>query len=197
MERTTGLRFSESLAGYLGQGADFWDAYHSGQASGGFAQFWVTVRIPDLDGFLADPEHAASMTGRLTVAALGRVPVQEGRICLFVRQGRERRLRYALPFAVNGVRYLLRGEKHIRGPRSQLWRQMTTLYAELARLDEGPGEVLSRGVLRIGAGQVLRQALSFRPVGTIIPLSGLRDLVRFLRFCSAEMNAARPDGQDS
>lgn len=193
MVRATGLRFSESLSGYLGEGADFWEAHRDGRARGQSARFWVTVRIPDLDRFLAEPEHIAALTGRLSVAGLGTAPVDDGRLHLFTRRGQEGLLLYYLPFAKNGERYLLWGEKRLHYARGlAAWRQMTMLYTELARRgDGGPQALLARGVLKIGPWQVLLQALSFRPLGTLNPLRAMGDYLRFLRFSSREIRASR------
>ena len=187
--KATGLRFSESLSGYLGEGSDFWEAYRDGRMRGRSARFWVTVRIPDLDGFVADPEHMASMTGRLTVADLGSATVDDGRIHLFCRRDGAKRLLYYLPFRRDGERYLLWGEKRLNNPNGlEAWRQMTTLYTELvSQGDGGPEATLGRGVLRIGPAQVARQALSFRPLGTVSPLRVISDYIRFLRFSSREI----------
>ncbi len=189
MGKATGLRFSESLSGYLGEGADFWQAFKDGRARRRSAQFWVTVRIPDLDGFMANPEHEASMTGRLAVAGLGTALVPDGRIHLFCVRGQEKRLLYYLPFKKGAESYLLWGEKRLRKPRGfDAWRQMTTLYTELVRKGGAePDEVVGRGVLRIGPGQVAQQALSFRPEGTLNPLRAVSDYVSFLRFSSREI----------
>jgi hypothetical protein len=41
--------------------------------------------------------------------------------------------------------------------------------------------------LRISLPQVLLQAVSFRPLGTVNPVRFLADYVRFLRFSSRQM----------
>lgn len=191
MGQATGLRFSETLSGYLGEGTDFWQAFMDGRARGRSARFSVTVRIPDLDGFMADPEHEASMTGRLAVAGLGTARVADGRIHLFCTRGEEKRLLYYLPFQKGTDSYLLWGEKRLHRPGGlDAWRQMTTLYAELVRKGVPEAdEVVGRGVLRIGPGQVARQALSFRPEGTSNPLRAVSDYVRFLSFSSREIRS--------
>jgi hypothetical protein len=185
----TGLRFSESLYGYLGAGSDFWEAYRDGRARGTWARFWATVHIPDLGRFLADEEHRAAITGRLVVAGLAAAPVDDGSIHMFCVRGEEKRLLYYLPFRGGEERYLLRGEKRLYRARGvQAWRQMTTLYTQLARQGDGqPEEVVSHGVLRISFGQVVLQALSFRPEGSPNPVRAASDLVRFLGFSSRQI----------
>ncbi|MGQ9571789.1 MAG: hypothetical protein ACUVV3_01155 [Dehalococcoidia bacterium] len=189
MAKATGLRFSESLSGHLAEGEDCWSAYETGRIARNTARFWVTVRIADLRSFIADPEHMAPMTGRLRVSGLGdSMPTEGARVHLFCRRNGEKRLLYYLPFRWEGKRYLLRGAKRLQNPKGlAMWRQMTTLYAELLRLDDEEGAVIERGVLRIGPRQVVLQGLSFRPEGTRNPIRFLADCFRFLRFSSREM----------
>lgn len=189
MAKATGLRFSESLSGYLAEGEECQSAYETGRMAGNSARFWVTVRIPDLKSFIADPEHIAPMTGRVRLSGLGNSMATEGaRVHLFCRRNGEKRLLYYLPFRWEGKRYLLRGEKRLQNPKGlATWRQMTTLYAELVRLEDEGGPVVGRGVLRIGPRQVMLQALSFRPEGTSNPIRFLADCFRFLHLSSREM----------
>ena len=189
MAKATGLRFSESLIGYLAEGEDCQSAYETGRMAGNSARFWVTMRIPDLKSFIADPEHTAPTRGRVRLSGLGSSMTTEGaRVHLFCRRNGQKRLLYYLPFLSEGKRYLLRGEKRLQNPKGlAAWRQMTTLYAELVRLEDEGGPVLARGVLHIGPRQVMLQTLSFRPEGTSNPIRFLTDCFRFLRFSSREM----------
>lgn len=189
MAKATGLRFSESLSGYLAEGGDCWSAYETGRMAGNTVRFWVTVRVADLKSFIADPEHAAPMTGRVRLSGLGDSMATEGaHVHLFCRRDGEKRLLYCLPFRWEGRRYLLQGEKRLQNPKGlATWRQMTTLYAELVRLEDEASSVVGRGVLRISPRQVMLQVLSFRPEGTSNPIRFLADCVRFLHFSSREM----------
>jgi cholesterol oxidase len=187
--KPSGLRFSESLSGYLGRSDDHWAAYEAGRAANLHARFWITVRIPDLQAFIADPEHEASLKGRLTVAGMGHsLPVEDGRILLFCLRGEGKRLLYFLPFEHSDRRFLLQGEKRLSRPKGlDAWRQMTTLFTDVLQQADDGETLLYRGVLRISLPRVLLQAVSFRPLGTANPLRFLADYVRFLRFSSREM----------
>jgi cholesterol oxidase len=188
MSNPSGLSFSESLAGYLSEGEDFWDACRAGRDLGQAARFWVTVTIPDLDAFMDDPEHVAAMTGRLRVAGLGAARVKEGRIHLFCKRDGQTRLLYHLPFKLGEEPYLLRGEKRLRRAGGlEVWRQMTTLYAELLRGDGTNGDKpLRRGIMRIGPEQVALQGLSFRSIDAGNPAAAVRNIARFLSFSSSQ-----------
>ena len=61
---TSGLRFRETMAGYMSPAGSFRAGYRWGKAAGGDVRFTATIAIPDLDGFLQDPEHCAPLTAR-------------------------------------------------------------------------------------------------------------------------------------
>jgi len=191
MDKAHGLRFSESLSGYMSGESDHWAAYEAGRAAGLHARFWVTVSIPNLEALIADPEHEASLSGRVAIAGLGEsLDVQDGRVCLFCRRGDETRLLYYLPFSQGGRSFLLRGEKRLTRPRGpEAWKQMTTLYSELVQQADGEDALIRRGVLRIGAGRVMVLGTSFRPIGTRSPVRFLADWARFLRFSSRQIQS--------
>ena len=183
-----GIRFTETLAGYLGEGDDYWSAWRAGRRAGRSVVFTVTVRIPDLGALEADPDHVAAARGPIWVADIGR-STADGRIHLFCRRDGQKRLLYHLPFSSGGRLYILEGEKRLGGPRRGRWREMTTLYVELMRVEDGSRSLLARGVMRIGLWQVFRQTLSFRPEGRSSPAAFLTNCRRFLRFSSREMES--------
>lgn len=183
-----GIRFTETLAGYLGEGDDHWSAWRAGRRAGRMARFTVTVRIPDLEALEADPEHVAPARGLVWVADVGRSST-DGRIHLFCRRDGQRRLLYHLPFSSGGHLYTLRGEKRLGGPRRGRWREMTTLYVDLLRVDAGSESLVARGVMTIGPWQVFLQTFSFRPEGRSGPAAFFRDWLRFLRFSSRQVGS--------
>jgi len=181
-----GIRFTETLAGYLGEGDDHWSAWRAGRSAGRRARFTLTVYIPDVGALEADPEHVGPARGPVWVADLG-PSTTDGRVHLFCRRDGQKRLLYHLPFSSGGRPYILRGEKRLSGSRRRRWREMTTLYADLLSVEAGSESLLARGVLTIGPWQVLLQALSFRPEGPSGVAAFVRDSLRFLRFSSREM----------
>lgn len=183
-----GIRFTETLTGYLGEGDDHWSAWRAGREAGRRAVFTVTVRIPDLVALEADPDHVAPAHGPVWVADVGR-STTDGRIHLFCRRDGQTRLLYDLPFSSGDRLYVLRGEKRLGEAREGRWREMTTLHVDLLRVEDGSQSLVARGVMRIGLWQVFLQTLSFRPEGSSNPVTFLRDWLRFLRFSSREMRA--------
>jgi cholesterol oxidase len=181
------FRFTEELSGYMAAAENHWAGYKAGRAAGARVRYQATVRIDDLESFLSDPQHAATTTGVVDVAGLGRaLPIEEGRIELFCRREGRKLIAYHLPFRQGERRYLLRGEKYIQDdPGFDVWRDMTTLYAELLDLSSAPeGPPIAVGILRIGPLSALGMLFTFRGAGLRSTASAT---LRFLRFASREL----------
>ena len=171
---THGLRFRETMAGYMSPAGSFRAGYRWGKVAGGDVRFTATIAIPDLDSFLQDPEHQAPLTARLDYDGLGwGLPVKAGRFHLFCRRNGHTRMLYYLPFSSGGQQYLLFGQKFVGDrPGLHVWRDLTSLHTQLLRLDESGqpvGEPLAKGILTIGLPSVLRQLSTFRALGATAP----------------------------
>jgi len=181
------LRFTEVLSGYMAVAEDYEAGYRAGRAAGSRVRYRATARIYDLESFLRDPQHAAEMTGVVDVAGLGRAMlIEAGRIELFCRREDRKVIAYHLPFRQGERRYLLRGEKYIQDdPGFDVWKDMTTLYAELVDLSGAPdGPPMAVGILRIGPLSALRMLFTFRGAS----LRGTANAaLRFLLFASREL----------
>jgi acyl dehydratase len=192
---THGLRFRETMAGYMSPAGSFRAGYRWGKAAGGEVRFTAVITITDLDTFLQDPEHAAPLTARLDYDGLGwDLPVKAGRFQLFCRRNGRTRMLYYLPFTCSGQRYLLFGQKFVGDrPGLHVWRDLTSLHTQLLRLDESGqpvGEPLAKGILTIGLPAVLRQLSTFRTFGATGPLGVLSLHARFLNGCTRELAEA-------
>jgi len=192
---THGLRFRETMAGYMSPAGTFHAGYRWGKVAGGDVRFTALIAIPDLDSFLEDPEHQAPLTARLDYDGLGwGLPVKAGRFHLFCRRNGHTRMLYYLPFTCSGQQYLLFGQKFVGDrPGLHIWRDLTSLHTQLLRLDgsgQPAGEPLAKGILTIGLPSVLRQLSTFRALGATGPL-GIASLhARFLTGFTRELAQA-------
>ncbi|MBV9845409.1 MAG: hypothetical protein JOZ47_10095 [Kutzneria sp.] len=149
----------------------------------------LTITI-DLDRFLGSTRHEARAQGWVDCAALGgRRRVTCGVVNLMVagRGPQRRRMLYRLAFTdQRGRELVLLGHKDLNaGPPTAIWPDTTTLHV---RLLHGPVR-LGAGVLRLGAGDFLRQ------LGTVRTAGGdpLRTLERFgLFFLGSLWDVYRP-----
>jgi len=73
-------------------------------------------------------------------------------------------------------------------PGLDVWKDMTTLYADLVALPGGNEEVTARGILRVSPATALGMAFTFGAPGTASKLGTVRAGLRFLLFCRAELN---------
>jgi hypothetical protein len=136
--KTQGLRFRETMAGYMSPAGSFRAGYRWGKAAGGEVRFTATIAIPDLDTFLQDPEHAAALSARLDYDGLGwDLQVKAGRFHLFCRRNDRTRMLYYLPFTCGGQTYLLFGQKFVgdRAP-ARLARPHVLHYPASTRMNQ-------------------------------------------------------------
>ncbi len=186
------LRFTEALSGYMAAAEDHEAGYRAGRTAGARVRYRATARIDDIESFLRDPQHGADMTGVVDVVGLGRgMPIEEGRIELFCRREDRKVIAYRLPFRQGERRYLLRGEKYIQDdPGFDVWKDMTTLHAELLDLSSAPEgrqtpvRPIAVGVLRIEPLAALRMLFTFRGAGVRATATAA---FRFLLFASREL----------
>jgi predicted acylesterase/phospholipase RssA len=139
----------------------------------------LTVGIADVERFVYDPDHVATVTGAVVCPAIGgRLPIRRGTLNLLVEKAvGDLRMIYELTVSdVDGRRLDLRGEKLVHHDTGlDLWRDTTTLY--LTVHDEDRREVAA-GVLRLTPVALIRQLASMRGRGD----RAVRALARFLGF---------------
>ena len=157
---TAAVRFHEVMKGQLTVGET---------AYGSTARMVLDldVAIRDLDAFLADPGHAAEVSGSIRCAAFGgRLPLRSGTLRLLTdaacTEGTEKNMTYDLEVTdrlgralrVHGVKRL------VRGARPEIWADSTSLTTEVR---EGTADrVVAAGILRISVSGFLRQLATFR-----------------------------------
>ena len=186
----TGLSFTEEMRGHLTL-----DATESGTGAARETDVTVhlTITIDDVHRFVTEPDHLATVEGRIESEALGwSRTVREGSFNLFVpgSDAGSRRMTYRLVFddAEGNTRTLV-GHKEVRDdPGLDAWRDTTTLFARLldgeveAPPPDGPdGErapAAGAGELRIAWADLMIQLTTFRTTGP----DGAQALYRFGRF---------------
>ena len=169
--RPTGVRFTERMAGFLGEGEDYWEAAEAGRASESSFAFIFSISVADVERMIADPAHEADLFGSVEAPALSsaRLMASGGRFNLFRDEGAgTKRMEYRATLTVDdGARYDFRGHKVVRDdPGFDLWPDTTTLFIEVRRLDTGDQTPVLRGVLRIAVADFARQLTTMRATGT-------------------------------
>jgi cholesterol oxidase len=168
------VRFTEEMKGYLDfEETDYERAFEAGKAVRRKLMFHLTITADDVDRFVADPHHEASVAGWVECKALGgRRRVEGGHFNLFVDQdgdGRHKRMYYRLFFRDgSGHPLTLVGFKEVRDdPGFDVWSDTSTLYTRIlaghVAPEEEPGaEVLATAILRILPHDFAKQLTTFR-----------------------------------
>jgi cholesterol oxidase len=173
-EHPAALEFTEKMRGFITFGEDDFDhGFREGKRSRTTLMFDVTVRIDDVERFVEDEQHPATISGHLQCDALGgRLEVQEGWFHLFVEagDGGERKLMTYRLFLEDGEGHpvTLRGFKEVENdPGFDLWPDTSTLFTHIyaghvqPEGDDG-AEVVAGGILHIHPVDFAVQCTTFR-----------------------------------
>jgi predicted patatin/cPLA2 family phospholipase len=170
------LAFTEDMTGHVGIGEnDVQVGFAKGVRAGTPLHAHLTVKTDDVDRFITDPGHVASLSGYLRSEAFGgTLPAHDGTFNLLVDRGDPTRkeMRYRIhsedgegkPLTVVGVKTVQSANPLL------IWSETTTLYTRVLRghidPDEDPhAEVVAAGIIRITALAFVRQLMTFRTTG--------------------------------
>lgn len=151
----------------------------------------ATVTVPDLDAFLADPDHAGGLTGTIDYAGFGGpVTARSGVFRLFSPTSTPglKHMVYELGFEHGGRPRYLAGRKLVHDdPGFDLWSDTTTLYTTLHEGKDGDAAVIGAGTLRLDMGDFLRLMSTIRVTGTTSAARQAEAVARFGRFFMGEL----------
>jgi len=167
------LRFTEEMKGFVSLGAAaFEEGFERGKAADGALMVHLTIRIDDLDRFIADPAHEAQAIGYVDSPLVGgRRPVLRGSFNLFADSEdlNRKTMNYRLLIEDAGHAPLtLSGVKQVQNnPGLDLWSDTTTLFTNLfaghlSAAEESARAPVASGILHIGPGDFIRQLTTFR-----------------------------------
>jgi hypothetical protein len=136
-KKEAGIRFSETMSGYLAVGVkDFEAGEKRGQELGTPLSFDVTIEIESVSDFVKLSGQEARRTGTVSYEPLGgRLPIQEGSFTLFRPDvlSEKRQMTYSFWFTgKDGADYSLYGYKVVYDdPGMDLWEDITKLFTRL------------------------------------------------------------------
>jgi cholesterol oxidase len=188
----TGFQFTEDMRGYVSaRESGFQDGYDSGAADGTSLMVHMTIRTDDLDGFLANRNHEADVTGYVECSLLGgRRPVERGSFNLFVDTADADRkvMLYRLFFRDDkGNPVTLSGHKQIQDkPGYDVWKNTTTLFTNLflghLESDQEAGAALkAAGIIHISTADFLKELTTVRAFAPSFAQRA-RGIERFTRY---------------
>lgn len=182
----TSLEVTEWMRGYIGMGATDVDAgFIAGLDAGTRFEHEVCIEMDDIDRFIREPTHSATMTGHIDCAALGgRRELVDGTFNMLVDAPAPglRLMFYRMPLTDDGGPHVtVLGHKTIHDDNAlDLWSDITTLSIqvfegdvagpEIATAALGPAHApperrIAAGRLHIETSDGFRSARSFRAPG--------------------------------
>ncbi len=179
-----GMAFTETMAGHIsGTGChhrpcghverirdDFANGAAWGQVEKSVCSFKLTVTTDNLHRMIEETEHRSHITGEVLVSAIAPdpMPVREGTFRLLVAdpdRAESWKMLYDMvlegpdgPIHFHGFKTL---EQRGQGKaKSDPWTDLTTLFVTLRHGVDETGELIGRGVLKLGIDEFMRQLIT-------------------------------------
>ncbi len=172
-----GLAFTETMAGHVSATGchhrpcghverirdDYVNGAAWGQAENAECSFRLTVTTDNLHRMIEEPEHRSAITGEVLLTAISAdpLPVREGTFRLLVAnpdKAESWKMLYDMvlegpsgPIHFHGFKTLEQ-----RG-KSDPWTDLTTLFVTLRHGENADGDLIGRGVLKLGIDEFMRQ----------------------------------------
>ncbi|WP_321501335.1 hypothetical protein [Breoghania sp.] len=187
-----GITFKETMAGAFALGeASPQAGEERGKAQGLTLAIHARVEIPDLDAFIADPDHCGKLSGTVDFSPLGiGLTASQGVFNLF-QPSDDPKLKYMvyeLGFSHDGHPLYLAGKKHVRDDAGfDMWSDTTTLLTHLHEGENAQGGVIGAGVLRLNGGALASLMSTIRVIGTDNPLEQAGAVAKFGQFFMGEL----------
>jgi cholesterol oxidase len=170
------LEFTEEMKGYVTQGESDYDrGFETGRAQDNSLMVHLTIKIDDVNRFVADPRHEATAEGYLRCMTLGGdLPVEMGVFNLFMDEAdlERKRLLYRLFLrGAAGESLTMTGFKEVKDdPGFDVWRDNTTLFTRILRghisaAEETQAEALASGIIHVHPLDFLKQMTTFKADG--------------------------------
>jgi cholesterol oxidase len=170
------LEFTEEMKGYVTPGESDYDrGFETGREQDNFLMVHLTIKIEDVNRFVADPRHEATAEGYLRCATLGGdLPVEMGVFNLFVDEAdlERKRLLYRLFLrGAAGESLTMTGFKEVKDdPGFDVWRDNTTLFTRILRghikaAEETHAEAVASGIIQVRPLDFLKQMTTFKADG--------------------------------
>ena len=180
------LHFTETMRGFISEKElrDHDLGARLGRRDKRKFEFTVTIQAKDLDRFLQDPKHKATLSGTVNYEPLGGVlRITRGSFNLFTEEGGVKKMKYEIYFSdSNRAPYVLTGQKLVvNDPGADLWTDTTTLFSELRKGRTANAPVVAVGVIRVHLLDFLRQLTTIRILGGT-PKENAQGAARFGRF---------------
>jgi uncharacterized protein (DUF362 family) len=188
-----GLRFSETMSGYLAEGiVDFEEGEKKGREQDNTLSFNAAIEIESVSDFIELSGQEAKMSGTISYKPLGQnLPIRDGVFTLFKPDPASgtRQMTYFFSFTgSDGKDYFLHGHKIIRDdPGVDVLEDMTRLFTRIYHGGRINGTPIGSGILTFRLLDFPSMLASFEVTNTLSPITKLRAISAFAKFCYGEI----------
>ena len=186
--KPVGVEFTERMAGFISKdpNAEYSRAHSDGKGLGHDFAFTLTIRTEDVDRFATDPAHMGHIIGTVDCPTLSPEPldVYEGTFNLMHQDldaVETRRFDYKMILAArDGSEYRFHGYKIVRNDKGiDLWADTTTLYVDIARIENDVDHPFARGILNISPLDFQTQLHTLRGFNGATQADRLKGIAKF------------------
>ncbi len=187
-----GITFSEVMAGGFSlDAASPEEGAARGRLQGNLLALHATIRIEDVEAFVADPHHEGAISGSIDFTPFGKGMVAtSGKFNLFSPSENPavKYMVYEMGFKHDGKDYYLAGRKEVKPDGGfDLWADTTTLYTRLYLGTDATGSQVGAGILTLGVSDLLAMVKTLRPLHTDSAIKSLAAINTFGSFFMGEL----------
>jgi uncharacterized protein (DUF362 family) len=193
MAEKIGLRFSETMSGYLAEGVvDFEEGEKKGREQGHSLSFDAVIEIESVSDFIKLSGQEAKLSGTISYKPLGQnLTIRDGVFTLFRPDpvSGTRQMTYSFWFTgSDGKDTFLHGYKVIRDdPGVDVLEDMTRLFTRLYHGRQVSGAPIGSGILTFRLLDLPSMVASLQVTNTLSPITKLRTISAFVKFCYGEV----------
>lgn len=186
------LTFKENISGYFALGAtDPADGAKIGRQNKTRLALHAKVNLDDLDRFLSDPNHLASMTGTLDFSPFGaEIAVSSGVFNLYkaIEDPNTTYIYYELTFQHDAQDYYLAGHKNVQDDAGfDLWADTATLFLYLHQGKDKHGPIVGAGILTLKVKQLVDLLSTIEVTGATSLVEKARAIEKFGTFFAGRL----------
>jgi uncharacterized protein (DUF362 family) len=188
-EEKVGLRFLETMSGYLAEGVeDFEEGEIKGREQGNTLSFDLKIEVESVSDFIKLSGQKAKISGTLSYKPLGQsLSIRDGVFTLFRPDPASgtRQITYSFGFSgKDGADYLLYGYKVIHDdPGIDVFDDMTRLFTHIYKGGGTHGTPIGSGILVFRMVDFPAMLASFEVTNTLSPITKFRAISAFVKFC--------------
>ncbi|WP_428352928.1 patatin-like phospholipase family protein [Methyloprofundus sp.] len=191
-ELNPGIQFKETMAGGFSLDATEPNlGCDQGKRAGTELSMHAQIDIDDIDKFVAESEHPASLIGTIDYSPMGTgIVANSGIFNLFypTDNPKLKLMVYELGFEFEGEAYYLAGKKEVRDESIlDLWPGTTTLYTQLHKGTDKSGPVVGAGILTLGVTDLLNLVSTIEVLHADSSTDKVKTIAKFGKFFMGEL----------